>query len=58
VATFGERFLAAIRAKRATGKPLVVHVHSVEYDRSGDHINGRADQCNVGGIEPVQRLAV
>jgi glycogen(starch) synthase len=32
-------FLAAIRAKRATGKPLVVHVHSVEYDRSGDHIN-------------------
>ncbi len=32
-------FLAAIRAKRATGKPLVVHVHSVEYDRSGSHIN-------------------
>ena len=32
-------FLAAIRAKRATGKPLVVHVHSVEYDRSGDHPN-------------------
>lgn len=32
-------FLAAIRAKRATGKPLIVHVHSVEYDRSGDHIN-------------------
>lgn len=32
-------FLAAIRAKRATGKPLVVHVHSVEYDRSGDHLN-------------------
>lgn len=32
-------FLAAIRAKRATGKPLVVHVHSVEYDRSGDAVN-------------------
>ncbi|MEI6564243.1 MAG: glycosyltransferase family 4 protein [bacterium] len=32
-------FLASIRAKRATGKPLVVHVHSVEYDRSGDHMN-------------------
>ncbi len=32
-------FLAAIRAKRATGRPLVVHVHSVEYDRSGDNIN-------------------
>jgi len=32
-------FPAAIRAKRATGKPLVIHVHSVEYDRSGDHVN-------------------
>lgn len=32
-------FMAGIRAKRTTGKPLVVHVHSVEYDRSGDAIN-------------------
>lgn len=29
--TFG----AGIEAKRKTGKPLIVHVHSTEYDRSG-----------------------
>lgn len=32
-------FLAAIRAKRVSGKPLVVHVHSLEYDRCGDNPN-------------------
>ncbi len=28
-------FGAGIEAKRATGKPLIVHVHATEYDRSG-----------------------
>ncbi len=28
-------FGAGIEAKRATGKPLVVHVHATEYDRCG-----------------------
>lgn len=28
-------FPAAVALKRLTGKPLVVHVHSLEYDRSG-----------------------
>jgi len=28
-------FLAGIEAKRATGKPLVVHVHATEFDRTG-----------------------
>lgn len=32
-------FLAGIRAKRVSGKPLVVHIHSLEYDRTGDHPN-------------------
>lgn len=32
-------FLAGIKAKKKTGKPLVVHVHSTEFDRSGEHIN-------------------
>jgi glycogen synthase len=32
-------FLAGIEAKRASGKPLVVHVHSLEYDRTGDPPN-------------------
>jgi glycosyltransferase involved in cell wall biosynthesis len=32
-------FLAGIEAKKASKKPLVVHVHSTEFDRSGEHIN-------------------
>jgi glycogen(starch) synthase len=28
-------FLAGMEAKRATGKPLIVHVHATEFDRSG-----------------------
>ena len=30
---------AGVAVKNATGKPLVVHVHSTEFDRSGDNIN-------------------
>ena len=30
---------AAIAAKELSGKPLVVHVHATEFDRSGEHVN-------------------
>jgi glycosyltransferase involved in cell wall biosynthesis len=30
---------AGIALARVTGKPLVVHVHSTEFDRSGEHVN-------------------
>ncbi len=30
---------AGIAAKKITGKPLVVHVHATEFDRSGEHVN-------------------
>lgn len=32
-------FPAAIRARKASGKPLIVHVHALEPDRSGAHVN-------------------
>ena len=32
-------YLAGIAAKKLTGKPLVVHVHATEFDRSGENIN-------------------
>jgi glycogen(starch) synthase len=32
-------FMAGMRAKRSSGKPLVLHVHATEYDRSG-HVDG------------------
>jgi glycosyltransferase involved in cell wall biosynthesis len=30
---------AGLAVARATGRPLVVHVHSTEFDRSGEHVN-------------------
>lgn len=30
-------FPAGIEAKRITGKPLVIHIHSTEFDRTGGH---------------------
>ncbi|RIL12439.1 MAG: 4-alpha-glucanotransferase [Proteobacteria bacterium] len=41
---------AGLALARMTGKPLVVHVHSLEYDRSGDRINQ--------GIFDIERLGV
>lgn len=32
-------FPAGIAVAAHTGKPLVIHVHSTEFDRSGDHVN-------------------
>ncbi len=32
-------YLAGISAKKATGKPLVIHVHATEFDRSGENVN-------------------
>jgi len=32
-------YLAGIVAKRISGKPLVVHVHATEFDRSGENVN-------------------
>lgn len=32
-------YAAGVAAKRATGKPLVVHMHATEFDRSGENIN-------------------
>ncbi len=31
--------LAGIEAKRISGKPLVIHAHALEFDRSGDNVN-------------------
>lgn len=32
-------YLAGVAAKKLTGKPLVVHIHATEFDRSGNNIN-------------------
>ena len=30
---------AAMHAQKISGKPLILHIHALEFDRSGDHIN-------------------
>jgi glycosyltransferase involved in cell wall biosynthesis len=32
-------YYAGVAAKKASGKPLVVHMHATEFDRSGENIN-------------------
>ncbi len=32
-------FLAGVEAKKVSGKPLVIHVHATEFDRSGENVN-------------------
>lgn len=42
-------FPAAVMLSRATNRPLVVHIHSLEYDRSGEHMNRQIhDIENIG----------
>lgn len=49
-------YLAAIRAKRATGKPLVVHVHSVEFDRSGGSPDPHLAEIERRGMEAADHI--
>ncbi len=45
-------YRAGIAAKKASGKPLVIHVHATEYDRTGENVN-----TIVYGIEREGMLA-
>jgi glycosyltransferase involved in cell wall biosynthesis len=47
---------AGIAIARATGKPLVVHVHSTEFDRSGEHVNQRIYDIERQGILAADRV--
>jgi len=44
-------FPAGVAAKNASGKPLVVHVHATEYDRSGEHMNNEVYNIEKYGME-------
>ena len=47
---------AGIVASRLTGKPLVVHMHACEYDRSGEHINVRIRDMEQLGFDGADRI--
>lgn len=49
-------FQAGMAAKRASGKPLVVHVHSTEFDRSGRSVNPAICAIEKDGLEAADKV--
>ena len=47
---------AGIAAKKVTGKPLVVHMHATEYDRSGENVNQNVYDIERKGMEEADRV--
>ena len=49
-------YFAGIAAKRVSGKPLVIHVHATEFDRSGENINTEVYDIEKRGMEEADRV--
>ena len=49
-------FRAGMAAKRISGKPLVVHVHSTEFDRSGRSVNSAICAIEKEGLEAADKI--
>lgn len=49
-------FPAGIAAKRISGKPLVIHVHATDFDRSGGNVNPRVYAVEREGMENADHI--
>jgi len=49
-------YSAGMAAKKVSGKPLVVHVHATEFDRSGENINQYVYDIERKGMEAADRV--
>jgi len=47
---------AGIAVAAVTGKPLVVHVHSTEFDRSGEHVNQMIYDIERAGMHAADKV--
>lgn len=47
---------AGVAAKKASGKPLIVHMHATEFDRSGENINTQVYDIEKSGMEAADRV--
>jgi len=47
---------AGMEAKYISGKPLVVHIHALEFDRSGIHVNQRIYDIERAGMENADQV--
>jgi len=51
-------FPAAIAAKKISGKPLIIHVHSTDFDRSGGAINPDIFAIEKQGMDEADKVIV
>lgn len=49
-------FLAGVEVKKATGKPLIVHLHASQYDRAGADARGWIYDIEKYGMEQADRV--
>lgn len=49
-------FLAGVKAKQLSGLPLIVHVHALEFDRSGEQIDQRIYDIERYGMEQANHI--
>ncbi len=49
-------FPAGMAAKQVTSKPLVVHVHATDFDRSGGNVNPKVYAIEREGMEAADRI--
>ena len=47
---------AGIAAKNASGKPLVIHVHATDFDRSGGNVNPQVYSIEREGMEAADKI--
>lgn len=47
---------AGMAAKEVSGKPLVVHMHATEFDRSGENVNQRVYDIEKTGMEAADKV--
>jgi glycosyltransferase involved in cell wall biosynthesis len=47
---------AGIAAKRISGKPLVIHVHATDFDRSGGSVNPKVYSIEREGMEAADKI--
>ena len=48
--------LAGIAAKKVSGKPLVIHVHATEFDRTGENVNPEVFRLEQTGMREADKV--
>jgi len=49
-------FIAGVEARRASGRPLIVHVHATEFDRSGENYNRKVFEIEKYGMMEADKV--